>query len=568
MSSFNATVSNVAQETAYGYVPTFGVAVLFLVLFGISTLLHAAQAAYFGMWWLLPTACLCGVGELVGWTGRLWSSFAPALSDPYMMQIATTIIAPTPLIAVNFILLGRIIARLGAIYSRLTPKSYTVIFLTCDIIALVVQGLGGGIAASSQSLSAEKLGSNIMLGGIIFQFIALCVYTACGVDFLRNYLASAPVRPMISSEERGTLDTRLKIMIGAIGFSTLVLFIRSIYRIVELADGWNGKVITTEVYFNVLDGGMVTLAIFTMNIVHPGLFLGSGEDDGDREQTSMEQLPAKSWTAIAYYVETYPRVKTIAGDNDSGDILVKAAYESDVVIHAGNSDHKGGHGSSSQGTHLPEQRPHRAVDKIAFEAAAISGAHIHTEIICPTDIYGKGHGPDLTRSFTMPFFYDAVLDHRSAFYIGKGENTRSLIHIEDVMSLYVRVVEEAISSLHKGTVRDECWGKNGFYFCSGSELVWKDAAVAAGRVIESLGVIDSAEAKEATVDDIKGIFGGTGLGLYLFGIHARSRADRAKNVFDWKPTGAGFMEVIEADLLAHHRDKQCDIGGLLAKMRH
>ncbi|KAJ7887158.1 RTA1-like protein [Mycena leptocephala] len=283
MSSYNNTMSLAAQESAYGYTPPShsyaSLSLFFTLTHALGSVLHAAQAAYFGMWWLLPTACLCGIGELVGWSGRLWSSFAPTLGDPYMMQITTTIIAPTPLIAVNFILLGRIITRLGPAYSRLTPKSYTRIFLTCDIIALVIQGLGGGIAASSQSISAQNLGGNIMLGGIIFQFVALCAYTACGVDFLRNYTASAPVRAMISSAERGVLDTRVKLMIGAIGFSTLVLFIRSL------------TVITTEVYFNVLDGGMVTLAIFTMNIAHPGLLLGSdAHKDDDGKQMLMKQV--------------------------------------------------------------------------------------------------------------------------------------------------------------------------------------------------------------------------------------------------------------------------------------
>ena len=45
-------------------------------------------------------------------------------------RAVTLIIAPTPLVAANFILLGRIIRRLGPQYSRLTPrrcKSYTLI---------------------------------------------------------------------------------------------------------------------------------------------------------------------------------------------------------------------------------------------------------------------------------------------------------------------------------------------------------------------------------------------------------------------------------------------------------
>ncbi|KAJ7160614.1 RTA1-domain-containing protein [Mycena crocata] len=296
MSASNGTVSAIPHQSPYGYVPSEGVAILFLTLFGISTLLHTAQAVYFRMWWLLPTACLCGVGELIGWSGRLWSSISPRAADPYMMQITTTIIAPTPLIAVNFILLSRIVTRLGPAYSRITPRWYTRIFLTCDLIALVIQGGGGGIAASSHKVASQKLGGNIMLAGIIFQFIAICVYTACGVDFLRHYAAFKPVRPVIFSGERGVLDHRLKLMIAAMGFSTLVLFIRSIYRIVELADGWTGTIITTEVYFNILDGGMVVLAIFTMNIAHPGLLLGAPKAN---ERMLMKERPASSESLMA-----------------------------------------------------------------------------------------------------------------------------------------------------------------------------------------------------------------------------------------------------------------------------
>lgn len=70
----------------------------------------------------------------------------------------------------------------------------------------------------------------------------------------------------------------------------------SVYRTIELADGWNGTVITTQVYFStspahsnlsvlcqltyqtdyltdVFDGAMITLAMYTLNIFHPGFLL-------------------------------------------------------------------------------------------------------------------------------------------------------------------------------------------------------------------------------------------------------------------------------------------------------
>lgn len=104
--------------------------------------LHLIQALNYRLWFLLPTAVLAGLGEIIGWAGRLWSSKNPTLLDPFLIQsvtsivslmnnfideniitrISTTIIAPTPLVAANFVILGQLITRLGPKYSRLSPR--------------------------------------------------------------------------------------------------------------------------------------------------------------------------------------------------------------------------------------------------------------------------------------------------------------------------------------------------------------------------------------------------------------------------------------------------------------
>ncbi|KAJ7488349.1 RTA1-domain-containing protein [Mycena latifolia] len=266
------------KTSKYGYTPSKTVAIIFLVLFGLSTATHLGQAIHYRMWWLLPTACLCGIGELAGWGGRFWSSFEPTNKTPYMIQITTTIIAPTPLIAVSFILLGRIVERLGPCYSRISPRWYSRIFLSCDMVALVVQGFGGGLAASADDEAGANRGGNIMLGGIIFQFVAIVAYSYCAYSFLRHHAADVPVRRTTPSDMRHRdvpLEPRVKQMITALAFSTAVLTVRSIYRIVELATGWHGVVIRTQIYFNIFDGAMVVLAICTLNVAHPGRLLGS-----------------------------------------------------------------------------------------------------------------------------------------------------------------------------------------------------------------------------------------------------------------------------------------------------
>ncbi|KAJ7471661.1 RTA1 like protein-domain-containing protein [Mycena galericulata] len=261
------------DEEQYGYIPQEAVAITFLVLYGISTIAHIFQAIWFRTWWLFPTAVLCGIGELIGWSGRLWSSFSPIAYTPFLIQLSGTALAPTPLLAANFIILSRIIDQLGPCYSRLTPKRYTMVFLPSDVIALTVQAVGGGIASSGgeDDLTTANRGAHIILGGIGFQYVVILIFGTLGVDFVQRYLRDRPVRH--GAGKRGILTWRLKIMLGALALSTLTLYIRSIYRIIELASGWESIILRTEVYFDVLDSAMVVLAITTINFAHPGLLL-------------------------------------------------------------------------------------------------------------------------------------------------------------------------------------------------------------------------------------------------------------------------------------------------------
>lgn len=69
------------------------------------------------------------------------------------------------------------------------------------------------------------------------------------------------------------LPPRMRLMVAGLGFSSILLMIRAVYRLAELADGWTGTIIETEWLFNLFDGGMVVLAIYTINFIHPGIFL-------------------------------------------------------------------------------------------------------------------------------------------------------------------------------------------------------------------------------------------------------------------------------------------------------
>ncbi|OCH96124.1 RTA1-domain-containing protein [Obba rivulosa] len=292
----NSTEPN--QENPYGYTPTKAVCVIFLVLLGLTTIVHVVQAFYFKVWYWIPTTCLAGCGEVLGWSGRFWSTINVFNSDAYTIQIVSLIIAPTPFVAAIFTAFGRLVLLLGPEYSRITPRRYSRIFITLDILCLVIQALGGAQASSSNSAtdSNAKIGGFIALGGIVLQMISLLFFILLACEFLIRYKYNRPVRTpqdtyrYVGGERRGT-DPKIRIFIKGLAVATCLLVVRAIYRTVELADGWNGKVIHTQVLFNLFDATMVFLALFTMNLAHPGYWLRQRTPVSETERLPLDNFP-------------------------------------------------------------------------------------------------------------------------------------------------------------------------------------------------------------------------------------------------------------------------------------
>ncbi|KAH9972123.1 RTA1-like protein [Lactifluus volemus] len=275
----SSSVTQPKSVLQYGYVPSEWASYIFLLLFGLSTFIHTIQASYFRLWFLLPTAVGCGFLQLIGWSARLWSSHDPFLKTPFTIQLKTLVVAPTLLLAANFILLGRVINRLGPQYSRLTPKLYAIIFLCFDVIALLVQAIGGSIATAAHTLKEEKLGTHITLGGVIFQLVSITLYSALATEFFIRYAQERPIRHGPGEDYRGKVDIPLKRMLYALVAMTVFIFLRTVYRTAQFADGSHGKITSTQWLFIVFDGAMITLAMVTLNIFHPGRLLENPQSE-------------------------------------------------------------------------------------------------------------------------------------------------------------------------------------------------------------------------------------------------------------------------------------------------
>jgi hypothetical protein len=62
-------------------------------------------------------------------------------------------------------------------------------------------------------------------------------------------------------------------MVGST-LATIFILTRSIFRVAELAKGFQSKLANEEIPFMVLEGGMIILATTCLTIAHPGRALG------------------------------------------------------------------------------------------------------------------------------------------------------------------------------------------------------------------------------------------------------------------------------------------------------
>jgi len=101
------------------------------------------------------------------------------------------------------------------------------------------------------------------------QPVAIAVYCALAAEFLYRFMWDRPVRrsaPVPGEIARGTTDSRLKRMLQAMFLMTVLIVIRyfhffycfcfwtlmvprTIYRVIEFVDGWDGTIISTEWIF-------------------------------------------------------------------------------------------------------------------------------------------------------------------------------------------------------------------------------------------------------------------------------------------------------------------------------
>ncbi|MEY4908285.1 MAG: hypothetical protein RL260_2003 [Pseudomonadota bacterium] len=247
-------------------------------------------------------------------------------------------------------------------------------------------------------------------------------------------------------------------------------------------------------------------------------------------------------------------MEPVLGSLDDTTLLTREAQHSDGVVHTASADHAasvhaliaGLAGSSRPLIHTsgasvvgddargqapsgpvfdedtplavdPRKQARRDID-LCVLAAATQG--VRSAVICPSLVYGVGHG--LKRdSVQIPFLVANARAQGRVQVVGQGLNVWSNVHLDDLVALYLLVLDQA--------------PPGAFYFAENGEASFGDlgAAIATRLGLPGVVSLDPVVAAERW---------GVPRAYFSLGSNSRVRAVRARRELGWAPQHASVTD--------------------------
>lgn len=233
--------------------------------------------------------------EVVGYTFRILSS----RQDPYrvawfVIQVSSSgktqeslstdidtsqyffiVVAPVFFSAAIYSIASILAIVYGKQYSPLPPKFILWIFIVCDIVATITQVAGAALVGVAYSNQRDpKTYNHILLAGLAFQVFSFAVFLCVLFTTLQK-----------SKQSRETINRGFLV---ALVVATVMVYLRTCFRLAETAEGLMAYLSTHEVFFGCLEFLPIVVAVYLLTYWHPGRWLDKTPTGKDRRRIAIE----------------------------------------------------------------------------------------------------------------------------------------------------------------------------------------------------------------------------------------------------------------------------------------
>jgi hypothetical protein len=261
----------------------------------VALLAHSFRVLQSGLWSYIPIIVAC-ILEIIGYVFRYESSQV----DPYrisyfVIQYFCITVAPVFIAASIYVYLSNLAtwaAEVGyptGLAGRLGRKALLWIFISADTLCTALQVTGAALIGSKTSKHKDPTDANrILIIGLGIQTFAFSIFLL----LLAHLLFSM-------STARATMHGQIRLMAIKAGFALtfagVLVFLRTVFRLVESAQGVFGFLSSHEVFFGTLEFAPIAVAVALLAIFTPALLhFSEGSSDrrrlGSKDRGPMEMM--------------------------------------------------------------------------------------------------------------------------------------------------------------------------------------------------------------------------------------------------------------------------------------
>lgn len=117
--------------------------------------------------------------------------------------------------------------------------------------------------AQAKTQNAIDLGQNIIKGGLILQILFFGVFMVVAILFHLRISQNPTPKSLV-------IDAPWQRQMTVLYTASLLIMVRSVFRVIEYVQGSDGVLLQTEIYLYIFDAVLVFNAMVLFNIWHPG----------------------------------------------------------------------------------------------------------------------------------------------------------------------------------------------------------------------------------------------------------------------------------------------------------
>ncbi|KAJ4175204.1 hypothetical protein NW754_005624 [Fusarium falciforme] len=245
----------------WNYIPSRPAAIIFIAVFAILTAGRTWRMLRHRMWFCIPFV-VGSAFEVIGYALRAIAYDKTGELIPYVFQSSFLLLGPVLFAASLYMTLGRVIRAMdGEALSLIQLRWLTRIFVAGDVVSFIVQASGAAMKSQVKDIN-PSVGTNIVVGGLVFQVIIFGIFMVVAVVFNRHFRNSGG-----SSHSR---DIPWQAALSMLYATSAMIMARNVFRVVGYAMGNDGYLLSVEWPVYVFDAGLMSFTMACFFWWYPG----------------------------------------------------------------------------------------------------------------------------------------------------------------------------------------------------------------------------------------------------------------------------------------------------------